>query len=515
MNKKYISIFWRSLSSLAFLVGLIVGLTSYGIRRIRGHLTIDQIVYHLKMPASTIEGCVVWKLIGAMWAEIILAVILSYCYLWYNWHRESRIGRMIFRGHRQYLHDHHAFISGLIAILIFCFGLLYAAKNHEVVDFWLRSAEVSTLIDEFYVDESEALLQNGAPRRNLILIVSESLEQTFAQPELFDDNLIPELTELQEENQSFSSLIQVQGAQYTVAALYSMLYGLPLLPNRYMPDSPDSDVASNYFPHSKSLLDILAAHGYRICYIQGGRLNFAGKSALFDHLKNAEIIGLDTIEADPERADMLVELNDWGLYDRNTLTIAKEKLREYGSQKTPFCLMVLTVDAHVGNDLDPQVVAEYEDDRDVIRLQSRLIGDFVKWVQKQKFADSTLIAIVGDHLMMADEIGETSMSELEKNAAKTAEQGDPILQRSVFNCFINPAYRGWRFFLEYEGRQMAQFDMAATILDAMGFNWKSKRFGLGVSMFSKQQTLLEKYGFETWQEESRRYSEKYYQLTKP
>lgn len=43
-------------------------------------------------------------------------------------------------------------------------------------------------------------------------------------------------------------------------------------------------------------------------------------------------------------------------------------------------------------------------------------------------------------------------------------------------------------------RKFAPFDMAPTILESIGAKLEGSRFGLGTSLFSKEKTLIEKYG---------------------
>ena len=62
--------------------------------------------------------------------------------------------------------------------------------------------------------------------------------------------------------------------------------------------------------------------------------------------------------------------------------------------------------------------------------------------------------------------------------------------RRWIDLFINPAIRPKKL----KKRDFTSFDIAPSILESMGFDVDGHRMGFGVSLFSEEATLLEKYG---------------------
>jgi len=101
-----------------------------------------------------------------------------------------------------------------------------------------------------------------------------------------------------------------------------------------------------------------------------------------------------------------------------------------------------------------------------------------------------VIVIVGDHPRMD----------------RILVDGIPAGDRVVYNCIINASCvpEGSMY-----NRVPTLFDMFPTTLSAMGFTVDGDRLGLGVNLFSDQQTLAEKLGYVTLSNEIQKYSEYY------
>ena len=65
-------------------------------------------------------------------------------------------------------------------------------------------------------------------------------------------------------------------------------------------------------------------------------------------------------------------------------------------------------------------------------------------------------------------------------------------ERTIYNSIINPAIRPQK---EKE-RKFGTFDFFPTTLASLGAEIEGERLGLGTNLFSTEQTLTEKYGFE-------------------
>ncbi len=77
----------------------------------------------------------------------------------------------------------------------------------DVSNYMKGQSTYSTFIDDNYVDPSSVNITFPEQKRNLIYIFLESMEMTYADKEnggAFKQNVIPELTQLAQENEDFS-----------------------------------------------------------------------------------------------------------------------------------------------------------------------------------------------------------------------------------------------------------------------------------------------------------------------
>ncbi len=497
---------------LLMLLGSFFILATKRTQAIFGDITFDQILFHIQMPKGTVNPDLIkrfTRIKGRPFIEMGLLLTFVYCLsVVAMLHRYIYTGLMrIFSFIAQLRHmpkwlskvfmrfAQQPFIVPLIfSSLIFILGICFTSYTFKIFQSITSSLQKSTLIGEMYVenklddfkqidDDGHYLEQNEKP--NLIIILSESLESTFANTSLFGKNLISDLTAIQNSENSINDLITVHGCQYTIAAMYALHYGLPLL---YLQSNLGDPLQENIFQkHCLSIFDVLHSSGYQISHLQGASLKFASKDKLFEHIPDANIIGCDEISKDkyPNR-------QGWGLYDSDLFDAAKSELLALNKQGKPFALSLQTVDTHFENKLQPGQPSEYGDIRDIIMLQSKLIVDFVTWLHNQSFGENTVIVILGDHNMMANNIGDIVLTKA---------------KRRLYNCIINS-----KAGKPLQDKQASMFDFAPTVLVAMRFDWPSHALGIGRSLYHENKTCLEKYGFQYYDKECRKRSPKYIEL---
>ena len=173
-----------------------------------------------------------------------------------------------------------------MAVLV---GECYLVWNRlDVRDYVEGNNTYSTFIDTNYVDPSEIELVFPTEKRNLIYIFLESMEVTYADEEnggAFDDNYIPELTELAVLNEDFSGNSQslnggssLYSTTWTAAAMFAQTAGLPLsLPI----DGNSMDTQESFLPGITTLGDVLEEQGYNQTLMIGSAGNFGGRSLYF------------------------------------------------------------------------------------------------------------------------------------------------------------------------------------------------------------------------------------------
>lgn len=356
--------------------------------------------------------------------------------------------------------------------------------------------DTDTSIDGNYAEAGLSGIEMPEKKRNLIYIWLESMESTFsdtAHGGAMAQDVIPELTALAEENISFTGKqggvnggLSMAGATWTMGALFAQTSGLPL-------KIPVTDSSMSYqtafFPGVMSLGDILEQSGYRQALLIGSDASFGGRELYFTQHGNYEIWDYNyAVRSGQIPEDYHVW---WGYEDEKLFAFAKEHLLELAAGDQPFNLSLLTVDTHFP---DGYVCGLCEDEygqqySNALRCASRQTAQFVQWIQQQDFYENTTIVISGDHITMqvgyCDDV-----------------PGD--YSRRVYTTIINPAagLKDSKTFREY-----TTFDLFPTTLAALGAKIDGERLGLGVNLFSGEQTLLERDGYAVMNEELKKKSD--------
>lgn len=365
---------------------------------------------------------------------------------------------------------------------------------------YLQSHE-STIYEDLYVDPDTAGLRFPAQKQNLIHIYLESMETTYedtASGGQWDTNLIPQLTELAQENVSFSTVASLTGADYTSGALVAQTAGIPI--NRKVGKySHDGE----FLPYAASTESILAQAGYRNLFMCGSDAAYGARALYFTTHGNTEIWDYNTaVDAGMIEADYASQTNSWGLKDCDLFDAAKSVLTEMAQGDQPFAFSILTVDTHFYDGrlceyCGSGFPTQYEN---VIHCSDALVAQFVEWIQAQPFYENTTIVITGDHPTM----------DLGFIAAHTGS----LSARGIYTCIINP--RGGLVPASQEARQASSFDIFPTTLAALGVQWDGDQLAFGVNLFSGAPTLVEQLGRETFdlqlQMPSGTYLKKFYHL---
>ena len=335
-------------------------------------------------------------------------------------------------------------------------------------------------------------------KRNCILIVVESLEETYSITEAVGADRIPGLTELKGENLSFDRRVQCNGTGWTIAALVNIFYGVPQLPLHGSHFANQGNTRRYQVP---SIFDYFAAGGYNCTYMQGGHMEFAGKKYLFEDKPQIKVISFDQLCKDGKYVSN-AEPFEWGVDDAVLFDNMKKECLLLAEQQKPFFMAALTLNTHGPNGYLHPENKNYSGDffAEVLRITDKRIIDFVNWVKLQKFAADTTIILVSDHLAMNNSF----MDELRRYGG----EGVYSNKRRTYNCFINPCMQPQK----RTDRLFAAFDLMPTVLHAAVAEWDSDRLHFGVSLFGKAPTVLEKYGIGTYEKESLKRSGKYMQL---
>ena len=444
-----------------------------------GLLSIDEIIFHLKVPLDGTNSDVVLDGINACVPFAVLVLFLSIFLI---------IG----------LRNKHGkcMIALFLVAVIACGSAGRAAyevyDELDVKEYLVSQKEESHFIEQNYVDPRTTKITFPDKKRNLIYIYLESMESTFASKGDgggLDFNCIPELTTLAEENTNFSNSDKLgggypaYGGTWTMAGIFSQTSGIPIK-NSEQTDDVNATLAeqSSFSSQARNLEDILADEGYNQCFMIGSDATFGGRRAYFEsHGKGkTEICDYNTAKENGQIPEDYYVW--WGYEDQKLFANAQEKLTELSSKDEPFNFTMLTVDTHFEDGyVCEQCQNEFGDNQyaNVMACSSRQVDAFVKWIQQQPFYENTTIVISGDHLTMDSDFCNDVSEDYE---------------RSVYNVFINLPEGLDTSFEKTHNREFATLDMFPTTLAAMGVTIEGDRLALGVNLFSDEQTLTEQYG---------------------
>lgn len=467
-----------------------------------GKLSIDQIVYHLNEPLTGSDNTQIYSFMeNAALKTLVVTAVISELLLFSlstSYHRlaPKKIGDF-FR--HKILRRVLPVVAGLLILIL---GGTFGLQRVGFAQIKAYFFETSQLMAQEYVDPRQVKITFPEKKRNLIYIFLESMESSYLSTELGGaekENLLPNLAELAQTtgfNFSNTELLggaqQVPGVGFTTGGMAAQTAGVPLLTsgnhNHY-------GSTSQYLPGAYSLGEILDQQGYQQTLLIGSKASFGGRDKYFTQHGNYNILDYNTAIADGWIApDYHVW---WGYEDQKLFGYAKNTLNNLASSSEPFNFTMLTVDTHFEDGYLSDDTPKIFDDQysNVIHYSDEMLGEFLGWIMTQPFYANTTVIISGDHLTMDKDF-----------FADLA----PDYIRTVFNLFLNSAVTPATG--KNKNRQFSTMDMYPTTLAALGAKVTGERLGLGTNLFADEPTLMEKYGYETFNAELAKRSD-FYQNT--
>lgn len=434
------------------------------------NLSMDELVYHLTAPLDGTNTDMIWDYVRVCAVPTILVIFFLILIL-IAWRKKEKVH--LFRG-----------IINLVALVGIIVMLGYTWTELGVGDYLKDQNTESKFIEDEYVDPTDVEVVFPEQKRNLIYIFLESMETTYSDVDdggAFDENVIPELTEIAQTNEDFSGAdpklnggYSLAGTTWTMGAMFAQTSGLPL---NISISANDMDTQDSFFPGVTTLGDILSDAGYTQTLLIGSEAQFGGRKLYFQEHGNYEMEDYSyAIENGLIPSDYKVW---WGYEDQKLFEFAKEKLLQLSQGDEPFNLTMLTVDTHFEDGyVCEQCPTEYDTQySNVMACSSRQVGEFLKWIQQQDLLSNTTIVISGDHPTMDSDY-----------CAEIDQEGN--YDRRVFTAYINAA----AYAQDQQERTYSTFDNFPTTLAALGVQIDGDRLGLGTNLFSGTKTLLEEFG---------------------
>ena len=481
-----------SISTLLIFLGFLAYASSrYAMKGI-GNMRLDQIVFIMTQPIrgsdpGQIINYMVDPLLQALLITVPLATLLYFICAcsFFKWQRYPEFN------------NKKVVMFGILALV---FGIFLSGKEFGYADIKAFYFEKTDIYDEYYVDPKQVKLQFPEKKRNLVYIFLESTESSYFSKELGgieEKNLMPHLADEAKAGIQFSNsdklggMLQVPGANQTASSMVAQTSGLPLRPSTSLNTTESSEKNSaEYFPGAYSIGQILDEEDYNQVLLMGSEAEFAGRDKYFSQHGNYEIRDYHWAVENGKIPEDYYEW--WGYEDAKLFQYAKETLTELAQKDQPFNLTMLTADTHFEDGYESEQTPDVFGDQysNVIHYSDKQIYELLQWMKKQPFYENTTVILCGDHLTMDSDF---------------FDDIDPDYQRSVYNVFLNTDKKKVR----EKNRQFSAVDMFPTTLSALNVKIPGNRMGIGVNLFSGQKTLIEKKGYDNFQNELMKKSDFY------
>lgn len=482
---------------ILFLGNLLFFFTVWLLRKY-DHIYLDQVLFQLKSPANganrTLAGSVVMQ-VGVY--PVLFTAIETFLYLF--------LGGFIkkLRNNKKYanycLGKFCNFIKRIampMALSTLLIAVTFFAAKLEVVSYISVASTESDFIIHNYKNPSETKITFPENKRNLIYIMLESMECTYADTKAggnITDNFIPELKKLAEDNVNFSNTkdfggaLSYSGTTWTSAAMVAqtsgMLIKVPIAGETYGGEN-------SFMPGVTTLAEILKKEGYNQTLLVGSDADFGGRKTYFCEHGDMNIVDINSLKEENRLPKDYRQW--WGFEDDKLFDFAKEEIEKLYQSGQPFNFTMLTADTHFPDGYECNDCRNKWDNQyaNVLSCSSKRVLNFVQWIKEQPFYENTTIVICGDHLTMDPEF----LKSIDKNYTRT-----------VYNCFINAPVVP----INEKNRKFGTFDLFPTTVAALGATIEGEKLGLGINLFSNSLTLTEEYGFETLDSELQKKSQFY------
>lgn len=431
--------------------------------------SISQIIFHLKAPTSGGDTGVYfnWAISCLPYSFLVVVIYLYTCHFFI-------VSKEI---------DEH-FLLTVYYRMLKCYLsviVVFALFNYNIFGFVGKMTSEEIFYENHYVDPRSVELLFPEEQRNIIHIYLESIESTYSSYEnggSFDEDKIPELTSLAQENIHFSNTdllggsLSIDGTQWTIASMVAQSSGVPLtLPLDFVDYDYKVLLSGAY-----TLGEVLQERGYNQVLMKGSDASF-GLTANYYYQSNHEIIDFNKMKElglIPEDYKVF-----WGVEDAKVFEFAKDKIIDLSLEDAPFHFEVVTVDPHAPDGYLCETCQSESDNQydNVLACQSKQVFEFIAWIQDQDFYEQTTIIINGDHLNMSSEY---------------FEDVDKDYVRTPYNVILNSVVEA----NTTTNRLFSAMDWYPTILASVGVEIEGDRLGLGTNLFSDKKTWIEEYGFD-------------------
>lgn len=494
---------------VAYLIGCLLYAVPDWLTDEFGSVTVDQVLYHLSFGSSALLNSdpeLFWRCMRrAVMLPVFVALLLWSFDVFVGYSRRHGTTAALLAVRRGFRHAgklaagalhrltglSHRLFHPSMPVIVVIVGALCFADTFSL----LRYAREFFGPDYFsgsYIDPQRVSLKAHKPK-NLVLIYVESLENTYSDPSLFGRDLLQPLTALKGRPGvvTFDDYQQMPGAHFTIAGIVATQCGIPLKSLGLFGGNDQGEHFARFLPRAHCLGDILAERGYSNVFLNGPSVEFAGVGKFLRNHGYAKVLGKEEWLGLGEREETM---SGWGLHDDDLFRRARHELAMLMKAGKPFNLTVLTIDTHHPyGQLSTRCAQQgYKDFEGIVECTAGQVADFIAYIEKNGWQDDIAVMIQGDHLAM----GNTSYDKLQRAP-----------RRTVFNMLITGKPEWVK-----NTDQVTHFDMLPTLLQAMGFQVRGERAGLGYAAVGTPGVARPQDRLEQMQAQLMNYSEAYSHL---
>lgn len=232
-----------------------------------------------------VKNCIIFPVVRATIIVLVYIIIEKYLL------EVCSIGIILKNKKKEYMLKYKCLSwVGILFLCIILIGTLwYCLERLGAIDYYIDINNPGTLYEEYYVNPEELEFEFLDEERNLIYIILESVEVTYASTDVggaMDENRIPELTAIYQDNINFSldnslnGFINTSGTGWTAGSMTAQLLGVPLT----LPIDGNSYVTDSFLSGAYGIGDILDSFGYNSSAVLGSDSDFGGRTMLYqDH----------------------------------------------------------------------------------------------------------------------------------------------------------------------------------------------------------------------------------------
>lgn len=450
-----------------------------------GTMDMTTILFQLKVPMGGADPSNFYEIFILLFTigPAMLVVELSILFLVAKW-RKKRLES----GKSVKMVNRLLSLRRIGAVLLMIAAICFIGYRLHIVKYALSQFGNSPIYDDEYRAPQDVAITAPETPRNLIYIYMESMEISYSDTKhggVSATDLIPEMTKLANENVNFtpegSELLNgahpTTGTTWTMASLVAQTAGVPLT----IPIGQNAMGKRDYktfLPGVYTLGQVLRREGYEMAFLIGSEKEFSGADIYLSTHGEYDLYDWNTYLDNGKLPKGYKQW--WGFEDEKLYEFAKDELTELAAKGKPFAFTMMTMDTHFTNGYRCRLCPDTHDSQysNVISCASMQLDSFLAWLSEQPFYENTTIVIVGDHPTM------------DTKYTDNLEYYTDQYQRRSYCAIVNSAIP---YTLSY-AREFTSMDMYPTTLAAMGFKIEGNRLGIGVNLFSEEQTMYEKYG---------------------